>query len=1213
MLDVRRSFFVGFLAIWLAFAPYALAQKTSGTITGTVTDDSGAVVADANVSATSAETGATRANRTNSEGSFSFPELNPGVYRVTVAKQGFKTVETRNVALHVSDITNVAIRLSVGALTETVTVEASAVQVETQTGAVGNVVNGQQVRELPLNGRNFVQLTTLMPGAAVAEGFDPKNKGLLSSVDISFSGAPANANQWLVDGANNNDVGSQHTILIYPSIDAIEEFKILRNSYGPEYGGAGGSQVNIVTRGGGNDFHGSAFYFGRNDALNAKNYLLGPADRKQLLRRNDYGYTFGGPIKKDKIFFFWSEEWNKEKRARVRANQVPTALMRTGDFSEMLKTPTFEGCDGTVGSRSNQIPIDPATGQPFAGGIIPADQVSPAGQAWLSQISLPNRADPCVINWVQAVTIPVTWREENVRGDINITKKNVLTLRFTNDAWKNALHSDEEGGLWGEQNYPSLSGAWDQPGKIAIAKLTTTIGSTAVNDFSFSWSANRINVIAAGDNPALNGVIQAAMPYAYPVSGKLHGTATATPLVWGGGPSGLTGHFGPWSNQQDLFTWKDDFSKVTGRHTFKVGAYYSRNRKDEETGADYGQMWGGGGQTASGYNGAVWSGSPTKQEYGDFLLKGATFGYGEAATDGKARVRWTDLELYVGDSWKVRPRLTLEYGVRWSLTPSPYDAINNFSSFRPELYQASLGNSPCNGLILAKGDPFKCPDGTGGVMGNSRNLVPTNYHLFAPRLGFAWDVFGTGKFALRGGIGQFFARDPISLLVQIEGVNAPGAIAGAGYRTLDGPMCTEVGPGCPAQTLFFWSAGGSPATGIQNSNHIANNWQWNLTTETQLWKDAKLELGWVALRGIHLNSARFLNQVAPANRVAYINDQITNGGNLGYTFKPFGGTSNSNSLGNQAQFGDFGGSVYHSLQATFQARLTRSSQFQSSYTWSKNIADTTFAYIGPATGIADTYNSRAGRGNSDFDRRHIFNASLVYNLPGLRGSNAFVKGALGDWEASTIVSVFSGAGIRIKGAMNGACDTDFIVHAAGTTDDCDPNTGRFGTFSGNPWGIGNAADSASGPNRNFTEPCHVSSGSNRTQWLNANSYTWDGFKLGGYPNASPGNCSGPGVADVDFSILKNWGMPFGKKLLGEKAGIQFRLEFFNLMNHPMFRGTDINFATNDGVITNGTFSCVAPTGSTMKSCTSGNSRFGLANTPSNIGNREIQYALKLTF
>src|SRR5216683_641518 len=417
MLNLRRSFFLGFVAILLAFASSAWAQKTSGTIAGTVTDDSGALVAGASVTVTSVQTEATRTSQTNSAGLFSFPELNPGVYNITVTKQGFKKVEAKNIELHVSDISNVPIRLPIGAVVETVEVEATAVQVETQTGTVGNVVNGEQVRELPLNGRNFVALTTMMPGAAVAENFDPKNKGLLAGVDISFSGAPSNANQWLVDGANNNDVGSQRTILVYPSIDAIEEFKILRNSYGPEFGGAGGAQINIVSRSGGNDFHASAFYFGRNDFLNAKNYLLQPTDHKQLLRRDDYGYTVGGPIKKDKLFFFWSEEWNKEKRARVRANQVPTTLMRTGNFSELAACPS-------------QLPKDPTTGVPFVSNMIPANRLSPGGQAWLSQVSLPNRNNPCGINWVQGVTIPVDWREENVRGDVNITKNTVLTLRY---------------------------------------------------------------------------------------------------------------------------------------------------------------------------------------------------------------------------------------------------------------------------------------------------------------------------------------------------------------------------------------------------------------------------------------------------------------------------------------------------------------------------------------------------------------------------------------------------------------------------------------------------------------------------------------------------------------------------------------------------------------------------------------------------------------
>ncbi len=1215
---MRERLWVSVVVVLLVLVPVASAQKVSGTITGVVTDDSGAVVADASVTVTSTQTGATRTSHTNAEGSFSFPELNPGVYNITVTKQGFKKVQEKNIELHVSDITSLPIKLPLGAVAETVVVEATAVQVETQTGTVGNVVNGQEVRELPLNGRNFVQLTTLMPGAAVAENFDAKNKGLLAGVDISFSGAPANANQWRVDGANNNDIGSQRTILIYPSVDAIEEFKILRNSYGPEFGGAGGAQINIVTRGGGNDFHGSAFYFGRNDALNAKNSLLGPTDHKQLLRRNDYGYTIGGPIKKDKVFFFWSEEWNKEKRARVRSVQIPTLAERGGDYRDLAAA----GC-------ANQIPKDPFNGNAaftFNGqaNVIDPARLSPAGQAFLSQLPTPNRSNPCVNNWVQGVTIPVDWREENIRGDVNITKNTVLTLRYTQDSWQNPLHSDAEGGLWGEQAYPAISDSWNQPGKVAIAKLTTTIGSNATNDFSFSWSANRITLSNGGDTPGLNNTIKTAFQTVFPQSGKLHGAGTAEPLCWCGGPSNFIGHFGPWANGQDLFTWKDDFSKVVGRHVFKTGVYYSKNKKDEETGSDNGGLWG-----ATGHGTSQW-GDTTGNEYGNYLLRGIVWGYGENVKNGKAQARWSDLEFYVGDSWKMRPRLTMEYGIRWSFTPPVYDANNNYSSFRPDLYVAALGGAACNGILLPSGSTNNCPAGTGGTIGTNRSLAPSNYHLIAPRLGFAWDVFGTGKFALRGGVGQFFSRDPVGILVRLESNNAPEAIAPGGFRQLDGnltpykapipPTPTSPGdPGNPTGVLFDWGSGGGPKQGIENNNHIANNWQWNITTETELWKNSKLEVGWVALRGIHLNSSAFLNEVTPADRLTYINDGLV-GNKAGQSaLLPF-----TSSLPALTQWNHRGDSTYHSLQTMFQTRLSHNSQFQASYTWSKNLTDTTLAYVDTNTGLVDTYNPRAGRGPADFDRRHIFNASFIFNLPALERQNAFVKGVVGGWEASTIMNFFSGAALRInESGINGACDLDVVTNSKGTTNDCDqthqvptdpttPVKGKYGFFSGNPWGIGNAARYASAPNRDYSQPCHISG--SRTQWLNPAAYTYNGFHLGGYPNAGPGTCTGPGVASVDFSVNKNWNLPFhGSRVFGEKSKLQFRLEFFNLLNHPMFRNTNVNFNSNGGVIQNNTFACAANGVVGASTCSSGNTSFGVANTPSNIGSREIQYALKLNF
>ena len=341
----------------LLLGSFAFAQKTTGTIRGLVTDNSGAAVVGATVTVTNTATGDVRTVTSNEQGEFVAPELQAGIYEVRATQTNFKEFIGTGVELHVASTAVVNPVLQVGRAEERVEVEANAVQVETSTGSVGNLVDGNQVRELPLNGRSFVQLTQLMPGVSPAANFNSKNKGLEAGVDFSVNGNSTTHNIFLVDGVNNNDVGSNRTILVYPSIDAIDEFKILRNSYGPEYGQASGAIVNIVTRSGTNDWHGGVFYFGRNDYLNASNYFNNlnqlPKDK---LRRNDFGYDIGGPILKDKLFFFWSQEWNREIRGLVRSATVPTAAERTGDFSVLRPelSATGEACDPA--------PTDPATG-----------------------------------------------------------------------------------------------------------------------------------------------------------------------------------------------------------------------------------------------------------------------------------------------------------------------------------------------------------------------------------------------------------------------------------------------------------------------------------------------------------------------------------------------------------------------------------------------------------------------------------------------------------------------------------------------------------------------------------------------------------------------------------------------------------------------------------------------------------------------------------
>src|SRR5579863_356364 len=295
-------------------APLAVkAQQYSGTITGTVTDPSGAAIAGAAVTATNTGNNASYSTTTSEQGVYSFAQLPVGVYNIVVKQGSFKEFTTKAVEVHVSTTTEVNVKLELGAASEMISVEASAVQVQTATAEVGEVVEGRQVRELPLNGENFMGLVVLSPGVSAANSFDSRDKGLTGGADFSVNGNPYNYNLFLIDGVNNNDVGSGRTILVYPSVDAIAEFKMVRNSYGPEYGQASGAIISITTKSGANQFHGGFFYSGRNDVLDANNWFNNEQNTgKTEERRNDWGYHVSGPIIKNKLFFFWNQEWNRE-------------------------------------------------------------------------------------------------------------------------------------------------------------------------------------------------------------------------------------------------------------------------------------------------------------------------------------------------------------------------------------------------------------------------------------------------------------------------------------------------------------------------------------------------------------------------------------------------------------------------------------------------------------------------------------------------------------------------------------------------------------------------------------------------------------------------------------------------------------------------------------------------------------------------------------
>src|SRR5215469_982787 len=1125
----------GFLAILCllllgVFASQAFAQEA--TIVGTITDPSAAAVPNVSVTAINNDTGQSRRVVSNESGQYVAADLAIGHYTLRAEASGFKTVE-RNITLAVGDRQRIDFKLEVGTAQERITVEAAAVAVQTDTGEVSSVVTGQQINQLSTNGRSIYTLINLTTGAASLQSDFQTPTPVGGDANVSFNGQRMAHNIYLLDGGEDLDRGGAGTFSVMPSLESLAEFRTMTSNYSAEYGLSSAATMTTVLKSGTNQFHASAWYFGRNDALDARNYFNPTPDPVAELRFHVFGFNVGGPVdfwKKDhKTFFFYNQEWRKLVQGQTLNQTVPLPSTYQGDFtgtSVTLHTPCASQISAnlaaqfaaagqalsTCDSSGNLV-----TAAPFIGNKIPASLLDPNAQALLGAHIFPAPTNGA--QFQGGNNSPTNVTEEIARVDHTFNDKFSIFGHWVSEQISQSFGTT----MWSGDNVPTIGNTFGNPSYSAVVHATHTISPTLLNEIAFNYNGNRINILPQG---AFGAPLSAPSGFTFNrvFTGPNASNRMPTINLQKTGAQ-YSANWTPWVNSANDYQIRDDLSWTKGAHQLKFGASWALYTKVQDVFAAT--------QGNFGFNGFY-----TGNDFADFLL-GYSQNYAEDGVHDNGHWNNVSWAAYVQDNWRTTSRLTLNLGLRWDGVPHTYEANHRMSNFYPNLYQPDanvflpdgsinpanphLGGSP--NPILSGVQFYLNGIGIDGLGGTPKGLVDNHWAAFGPRLGFAYDVTGRGKTVVRGGFGVMYERIQGNDMYN-GGTNIPFSASVNFNNVLLANPKIGVASGT-AQSVAIPIAN---ITGISKNNYqLPVSYQYSLGVQQAVGPKAVWSLSYVGNQNRHQNYWQEIDLPAASQLANLQADQSSFNQLVAYQ-----GFHSIRLAENGAN------ANYNSLQTDVRGQVTKGLNLQVGYTYSRSI-DPTTGNGGNGTDLNNVSNPYVGwrydNGPSIFNRTNIGFANFVYDLPFFRdASSRAVKAALGGWTMSGIINMMSGPPLDVEIA----------------------GTNVASIFSNS---LQNRPDLV-GP---ISYPKTKTSNIQGIQWFTVSGFaqpaagTWGDFGHNGI--------AGPGRDNWNLSIYKTFAFT-------ERVNLQFRAESFNTWNHPQWKasvtqnGYGKNFdGSNPGVIT----------------------------------------------